>query len=108
MAAPEDVEVLDLTQDPRPELSLPEEIRLARACEDLRHGLFTTLIKAAGHWKVGYEKLKRRAKGGHSRAENGGNRTLLDATEELALQAWINLRLRCGQHSHCFFFYDIN
>ena len=75
---------------------IPEEDRLKHALESFRFGECKSLRQAAQDWQVCRYKLQRRAKGGHSVAENGGNNTKLTSAEELALFAWANLKLSTG------------
>ncbi|KAK4095700.1 DDE-domain-containing protein [Parathielavia hyrcaniae] len=72
-----------------------EEDRLKRADEDVKTG-GSKVSQAARDWKVSRYKLRTRLKGGHSREENGGNRTKLTSIEKLTLFAWISTQLSIG------------
>lgn len=76
--------------------ALPEEERLRHALQAVQSGECKSMRQAAHDWQVCRQKLQRRAKGGHSYAENGGNRTKLTTVEELALFACVNTQLTIG------------
>ena len=82
---------------------LPVDTRVQKAADDFTKGLFKTKKAAAVAWDAPYHAVRSRLAGAQPRSANGGNNTLLDPTEDLALHAWINLHMATGmRHSGCF------
>ncbi|KAM4061703.1 DDE superfamily endonuclease [Hirsutella rhossiliensis] len=74
------------------------ETRTIAGAELYYEGFYGSIVAAAKALGVPYKRLYYRVNGHHSTAENGGNRTLLDPSDEEEVFCWAHRRITQGHH----------
>lgn len=74
------------------------ETRTTAAAELYHEGYYPSIAKAARALQVPYKRLWSRVQGRRPRAENGGNRALLNDAEEQVVLCWSHRRITQGHH----------
>lgn len=72
--------------------------RTIATVELYRAGRYGSISAASKELRIPYGRLYSRLYGSHSRAKNGGNRSLLSTEEENAILAWCHRRITQGHH----------
>ncbi|XP_044714580.1 tc5 transposase DNA-binding domain-containing protein [Hirsutella rhossiliensis] len=74
------------------------ETRTIAGAELYYEGFYGSIVAAAKALGVPYKRLYYRVNGHHSTAENGGNRALLDPSDEEEVFCWAHRRITQGHH----------
>ena len=75
---------------PKPTFDAHTEVRISEAIEALKAGKFKHATAAATHYRVPYNRLIYRSKGGQSKQACGGHNRALNDDQELAIKHYVD------------------